>query len=222
LPKLSEIGKHKTKYCHLAYNMGMHLTTPEIIDLLFKFRYAILFPVAFLEGPAVAVVAGFMIAIGFMSFIPAYLILISANILGDIVYYFIGRLTPRKKLDKALMFFRINDKSIKRAEELFVKNRKKAIIFGKIAHAVGSVFLITAGIVKIPLNEYLKLGTLIELPKALIFLMIGYYLGHSVSNLGKVVDYSIIGFILVTIILIVIGHLVSKYADKQIENPDIK
>lgn len=196
----------------------MNLTTSEIVDLLFKFRYAILFPVAFLEGPAVAVVAGFMIAIGFMSFLPVYLILVSANILGDIVYYFIGRLVPRKKLDRVLSFFRISDKSIKRTEAMFVKNRKKAIIFGKIAHAVGSVFLITAGIVKIPLDEYLKLGTLIELPKALIFLMIGYYFGRSVGNLGKVVDYSIIGFILATIILIMANHLISKYADKQIED----
>ncbi len=198
----------------------MNLNTPEIVDLLFKFRYVILFPVAFLEGPAVAVIAGFMIAIGFMSFIPVYLVLVAANISGDIVYYFIGRLTPRKKLDKVLMFFRISDKSIKKAEAVFVKNRKKAIIFGKIAHAVGSVFLITAGIVKIPLGEYLKLGTLIELPKALVFLMIGYYFGRSVGNLGKVVDYSIIGFILVTIILIVVGHIVGKYADKQIGNSD--
>ena len=87
----------------------MHLSTQEIVDLLFKFRYLILFPIAFLEGPAVAVIAGFMVAIGTMSFIPVYIILVLANIVGDIVYYSIGYLVPRKKLDLFLMFFRISN-----------------------------------------------------------------------------------------------------------------
>lgn len=199
----------------------MNLSTPEIVDLLFKFRYAILFPVAFFEGPTVAVIAGFMVAIGFMSFIPSYLILISANILGDIVYYSIGYLLPRRKLDKVLLFFRIKEEKIKAAEAMFIRNKRRAIIFGKVAHAIGSVFLITAGTLRIPLVEYLKIGTLIEFPKAFIFLMIGYYFGRSVTNLGRVVDYSIIGFIIMTVIFVVINHYMDKYTNEQISKQKI-
>lgn len=214
---MSQLSKIKTKPPDLAYNRGMHLSTQEIVDLLLKFKYVILFPIAFFEGPTVAVIAGFMVAIKFMTFWPAYLILISANITGDIVYYLIGYWVPRKKLDRVLNFFRISNQKIKSVEKMFLKNRKKAIIFGKIAHAIGSVFLITAGIVKVPLSEYLKLGTLIEFPKAFIFLMIGFYFGKSVTNLDKVIEYSIIGFIVMTAIFVVINYYSDKYTEAQMK-----
>lgn len=201
--------------------MVMHLTTPEIVDLLYKFKYLILFPIAFLEGPTVAVIAGFMVAIKFMDFWPTYILLISANILGDIIYYAMGYWIPRKKLDKVLNFFRISNKKIKSAEKMFIRNRKKAIIFGKIAHAIGSVFLITAGIVKVPLTEYLKLGTLIEFPKAFIFLMIGFYFGRSVTNLDRVIEYSVIGFIIMTIIFTAINYYSDKYTNDQMKKEKI-
>lgn len=197
--------------------MRMHLTIPEIVDLIIKYRYAILFPIAFLEGPVVAVVSGFMIATKFMDFWPSYLILVSANITGDIVYYLIGYLVPRNKLNKVLMFFKISSKKIDSAETMFLRNRKSAIIFGKVAHAIGSVFLITAGILKVPLIEYLKIGTLIELPKALLFIMIGLYFGRSVTNLGKVVNYSVFGFIIVTAVFIIINYYMTKYTEERIK-----
>ena len=196
----------------------MHLTTPEIVDLLFKYRYAILFPIAFLEGPVVAVVSGFMIATKFMDFWPSYLILISANITGDIAYYLMGYLIPRNKLNKVLMFLKISSKKINSVENMFLRNKKRAIIFGKLAHAIGSVFLITAGILKIPLLEYLKIGTLVELPKALVFIMIGLFFGRSVTNLGKVVDYSILGFIVMTVLFFALNHYVDKYTREQMKN----
>lgn len=194
----------------------MHLSTAEIINLFFRYKYIILFPIAFLEGPAVAVIAGFMVAIKFMSFLPVYLILVSANIAGDIVYYLLGRLVPREKLNKILSFVGIKEKYIDKAEVVFLKNRKMAIVFGKIAHAIGSVFLITAGIVRVPFNEYISLGTLIEFPKALFFVFAGYYFGHSLLNIGRVVDYSIIGFGIFTALIILAYYFLGRYTDKEI------
>lgn len=195
----------------------MHLSTTQIANLLFEYRYVLLFPIAFVEGPVVAVVAGFMVSIKFMSFVPVYLILVFANIVGDVVFYSIGRFTPRKRLDKILQFLRISPRNVRKAEEFFFLNRKRAIVFGKLAHAVGSLFLITAGIVKVPFGEYLKLGTLIELPKALTFLLIGYYFGRSVANLDRVVEYSVAGFIVITIVFVLVNHYMDRYTNEQMK-----
>lgn len=201
------------------YNLNriMQLDTGEIVDLLLKYKYLILFPIAFLEGPAIAVIAGFLIAMKVMTFWPVYAILVAANIIGDVVYYLIGRLVPRNKLDNTLRFFRIKDSQVKKAEKVFHKNRRTAIILGKVTHAIGAIFLIVAGMLKIPFREYIGMGLTVELPKALLFVFIGYYFGRTVSNLDQVINYSIGGFLIFTLVVIAIVHFVGKYTDSKVE-----
>lgn len=195
----------------------MHLDTREIIDLLFKYSYAILFPIALFEGPFIAVVAGFMVAIKFMSFWPAYLILISANIIGDIAYYMLGKFVPYKKLIKYFSYIKVTEQRMEKIKNIYLNDKKKAIIFGKVAHGVGAFFLIAAGLLKVSFKYYIKTGLMVELPKALILLAIGYYFGTSVASLTKAIDYSVIGFIIITIVLLIIYFYMKKDTEDKIE-----
>jgi membrane protein DedA with SNARE-associated domain len=197
--------------------MGMHLGTGEIVDLLFKYSYAILFPIALFEGPFIAVIAGFMVAINFMSFWPAYLILVSANVVGDVAYYLAGKFIPYKKLIKYLSYIKVTEQKMEKIKNMYLNDRRKAIIFGKVAHGVGAIFLIAAGILGIPFKYYIKTGMAIELPKALLLLAIGYYFGTSVASLTKAVDYSVIIFIIITVVLLIIYFYMKKNTEDKIE-----
>ena len=60
-----------------------------IILLLEQYRYFILFPLACFEGPMVAFVAGTLIPLGYFSPLPLFAVLVLADVIPDISYYFL-------------------------------------------------------------------------------------------------------------------------------------
>jgi len=77
--------------------------TSIIFNFLLQYRYLALFPLACIEGPILALVVGFMVHLGYFSFIPAYFIMVLGDFVPDSVYYFIGRFGDKEKLIKAIL-----------------------------------------------------------------------------------------------------------------------
>ena len=63
----------------------------HIFSLLHDYGYYVLFPLAVVEGPILAVIAGFLCATGIMNPFLVYLFIVSGDIVGDSVCYFAGR-----------------------------------------------------------------------------------------------------------------------------------
>src|SRR4051812_19585297 len=63
----------------------------SLIGILIKYRYVALFPLAVIEGLIVALAVGFMVRLGYFSFIPAYGVMILGDFIPDSLYYAIGR-----------------------------------------------------------------------------------------------------------------------------------
>ncbi|HUZ60693.1 MAG TPA: hypothetical protein VMU83_18125, partial [Hanamia sp.] len=62
-----------------------------IFYLLLKFRYVILFPLAVVEGPILAVIAGFLCTEGYLNLFIVYTIIVLGDITGDTICYLFGR-----------------------------------------------------------------------------------------------------------------------------------
>ncbi len=185
-----------------------------IFDLIFRYSYLILFPLIVVEGPIVTIIAGFLVALGFLDFIPAYLTIITGDLAGDVLYYSAGRWWLKSILDKVFSFLRIDENKINKLETSLKKHKGKVLFFGKLSHAIGGVLLFAAGKAKIPLNEFLGFNLLATLPKSLILLAVGYYFGSTVSNFGKYLNFTIIGLFIFTLVLIGLYFLVSYVASK--------
>ena len=63
----------------------------EIINLILQYKYLIVFPLAVLEGPAVSIILGFLVSLNYFHFGAALIILVLADLFGDILYYLIGK-----------------------------------------------------------------------------------------------------------------------------------
>lgn len=190
---------------------------PHIIGLLSTpYAYFALFVFGFIEGPIVTIVAGFLVALGFMDFVPTYLVLIAANLFGDILFYSVGRFWFDAAYKTFFSFFRIKMDTIEKIKGSILRNRGKTIILGKITH-IGSLVLVASGLAKIPFSEFISTCFLVELPKALVLISIGYYFGHSVTSLNRAIDYTAIGFLVFTVVFIGIYFLVGRFSEKEVE-----
>lgn len=192
------------------------IQSAAIFRLLFTYSYLILFPLVVIEGPVVTIIAGFLVSLGFMDFIPTYLTVVSGDLEGDFLYYSAGRWWLNKTYKGVLKFFNINLKFIHKIEEALKKNKGPFLFFGKLSHAIGGVILFAAGSAEIPVGDFLWFNFLATLPKSLILILVGYYFGSTVSNFKRYVDITVLGLFVFTLALIGVYFAVTYFSNKYL------
>ncbi len=141
-----------------------------ILELLMTYRYALLFPLACLEGPIVAILAGFFIHLGYLSMAPSYILLILGDLFADSFYYFISRLGNKfKKLVKYDSNSRLHI-NLERIKKLWHTHTAKTMFFSKLAYGFSVPLLISAGLSKLPYKRFASYAILVSVLQYGIFL----------------------------------------------------
>lgn len=184
----------------------------SILVLLEHYKYILIFPIAVLEGPIVTIITGLLVSLGYLNGFLAYIILAIGDVTGDVLYYWIGRLWGHSKWIKRWgKYFGYDEKSEEALENHFKKHKAKTLLLGKLAHGVGGAALFAAGIAKMNIWEFIWYNTLGTLPKTLILLLIGYYVGSSYMQIDKYL--SSIALTTTSIVVLIIAYiLISKFA----------
>jgi membrane-associated protein len=197
----------------------MDFSTVHILDLLKSYGYWILFPLVVVEGPVTTVIAGFLSSTGYMLFVPAYLIIVVADLTGDVLYYSAGRyLLMNSGVVKFLSFLGVDVKKINKAEEVMKRNRGKILFFGKLSHAIGGPILVAAGALKVSIKDFLWFNFWATLPKSLVFLLVGYFFGHAIGNINKYLGITTMLLFMGTGLVVLIYWFIVKKAKKIINN----
>jgi membrane protein DedA with SNARE-associated domain len=190
----------------------------QIFGLLYTYSYLVLFPLVIIEGPVVTIITGFLVSLGFMDFIPAYMTIVAGDLTGDILYYSAGRWWLNSTYKGVLRFLNINFKLVHKLEIAIKKHKGPFLFFGKLSHAIGGIILFAAGSAKIPMKEFLEFNFFATLPKSLILIGVGYYFGSTVSNFRRALDFTVLGLFIFTLVLIgayfAVTYVSNKYLKK--------
>lgn len=191
----------------------------EIVSLLLLYKYLILFPLMVLEGPIVTVIAGFLISLGTMSWTAAYIIIVIGDLVGDLMFYYIGKIGRLKWVRRWGKYIGLTEYRVERVEKFFKEHPGKTLLFGKFSHVVGAPVIIAAGMAKMPILHFLWWNFLGTLPKSLILLLLGFYFGQAYVLINRYLnDFFIAGTILVIILALIFmlfGKIFAKYAPKE-------
>ena len=68
-----------------------------VLALIFEYRYVAIFALAFIEGPVVSLILGFLVAGGSFELIPTVGALVLGDLVPDTLYYYVGRFGHSKK-----------------------------------------------------------------------------------------------------------------------------
>lgn len=183
--------------------------------LLLKYRYWVFFPLSLVEGPIVAMTAGFFIHLGYLSILPSYVLLILGDFVPDSICYLVGRYNHRS-LEKHLARSTFLSKNLNRIENLWHKHTFKTMLFTKLAYGLSLPLLIISGKAKLPYKIFVRAALLVSFAQYAIFLTIGYYFGKSYELWGRYVKYTGIGITIIGVILVLGYIMVKKYALKKI------
>ncbi len=178
----------------------------DVTGLVEHFHYIGLFILLVLGGigfpfpeGATLILCGFLISTHVIKIIPTLLITYSGVLIGDSLFYYIGRkygrmIVTHEKFRKIISTERLSD-----LENKFNKWGTLFILIG--GRLIGEVFLV-AGIMKMPLPKFLIIDAISSLITVGLWGSIGYAGGHSFQLIKK--DISRIEHMITFIIIILL------------------
>jgi membrane protein DedA with SNARE-associated domain len=185
------------------------LSTESVSALLISYRYLILFPICVIEGPVATIIAGFLTSLGYFNLIIVYIIAFTGDIIGDLIYYAVGRWGSERILSRG-RFLGISVENAKKLESHFQDHAGKTLLFGKWTHSVGGAILLAGGMAKVPLKKFIWYNSIGSIPKVLVFLALGYYFGSAYSKINKYFGYASLAIFIGIVLLAAIYFLVKK------------
>jgi len=151
-----------------------------ITQLVMQYRYWILFPLAFMEGPILAFVLGSLSALGYFSILPSFVILLIGDLVPDTAYYLLGRYGERKTfISRYAKKIGIDAEHFEAVRRLWSKHPAKTTFLTKFAYGLSTPLLVSAGVIGMPLHRFLRYTVSISIIQYGVLLALGYNFGRS-------------------------------------------
>ena len=111
-----------------------------LTDFLITHGSALILPLAVMEGPVVSIVTGVLAWQGYFEWYWALFLLIAGDLVGDVIYYWIGRtgITPLASLRRRVG---TNHGPPSALGQKLARNATKMLLIGKWTHSIGFLVL---------------------------------------------------------------------------------
>jgi membrane protein DedA with SNARE-associated domain len=145
-----------------------------IESFLIAYGSALLLPLAVIEGPIVSVLAGFLSARGYFLWYWALGLLVCGDLIGDLIYYYLGRTTgtPLAILGRR---FGLRSTPSPEMQDKLERSATKMLFIGKWTHSIGFFVLVGSGMLRLPLARFMLINLVATVPKSALLFGIGYF-----------------------------------------------
>ena len=174
-----------------------------LIQLIGEYRYVIMAPAAFAFGPPVSLIAGVLLRLGALAFVPTCLALAAGELGGDIIWYWLGNRYGETFVKRLGRYVGITDASVEGIKTLFSQHHDVILFTSKLTAGLGfaPVVLFTAGLSRVPFHRYMMLNIAGQFLWTTGLLSIGYFLGHIYLEVGSIFEKMAL-FALAAIVLV--------------------
>ena len=201
-----------------------------IAHLIIEYRYWILIPLSFAEGPITAFIAGTLASLGYFNVYALGVFFLFRDVSVDLIMYALGYYGGRTAFVKRMLVrFGVTDKEMDDIKHLWNRNAGKTMFFSKLSYGVAAAFIMIAGMVEMPLKKFIGYGALVAILQYGVLLFIGYYFGASfggsVSGILSNIQYVIGGATLIITAYLLFKRYVNKKmraAEKEEEKKNEK
>lgn len=182
-----------------SFSQGLPFCMDEILFLLEKYKYALLLPLAIIEGPIVSIIAGFLCSINFLSLFFAYPLIVFGDLLGDAALYTLGHWSEKGWAKKLGDYMGLTQEKMSQVDKYVRSNLFRSVALSKIILGIGFTGLFMMGKVKIPFKRVMLFCFFISMLQASFYLITGWFFGAFYKQISRYLDYTaslaIAGFI---------------------------
>ena len=154
----------------------------HLFQSLIRYKYAVILPLAVLEGPMVTVVSGILVARGVLGFFPTLAVVLLGDLVSDPALYMIGRFG--RGLLHRFPIVKVPPARLKLLEHQYARHPWKTVIAGKLSYGLGSVFVIATGASHMPWGKFAKYMGTVDLIKSTTLLTLGFFSGRAILRMS--------------------------------------
>lgn len=176
----------------------------NIFYLLLKYKYIILFPLAIVEGPILAVIAGFLCIGGYLNLFIAYPVIVFGDVVGDSLSYMFGRWGIPSFLKPFVKRFGPKPGKMEVVRAYFNANPKKTIALSKITLGIGIAGIYLAGNSKVPYDRFIRICLVTSAMQFIVYMGIGMLFGSAYKQISHYLDlFAAIAIVTVLSVLVI-------------------
>ncbi len=167
--------------------------------------YFAIFITTIFEGPIVSVFSGIILKLGFVKLIPIVVTVIIGDLVGDIVWYVLGRNFGIQFVHKYGKYFNLHEDHIIKVSKVFNANKYKILLGSKLTSGLGfaPTILFLAGLSKIPFKNYFIINLVGQVIWSGLLLSTGFFFSHWYGTLNSTFQkISLISFVVIALILL--------------------
>lgn len=179
--------------------MIIDTSVSHITTLVSIWGYAILLPLAVLEGPIIALIAGVLVSLKVLNFYITFGILLLGDMIGDVLYYALGRWIHNPIAKRFSPH--PNKQKQTHLRKMLTEHPTKMLVINKL-HMLGSVILYYSGVIRMPFFQFLLINTIASIPKILLLELLGVVLGTGYYRLQEKFGYIALASLLIPILFI--------------------
>jgi membrane protein DedA with SNARE-associated domain len=174
------------------------MSIQTISNLILEYRYWILIPLALIEGPIVAFIAGTLAAVGYFDLYVLLGLFFVRDVGLDGVYYMIGHYGGKTAFIKRMLSkIGVTGDDLEQVRTLWEKHPAKTMFIGKLSYGIAQIFIVAAGTVKMRLSIFFKYGSIVAIAQFWTLILLGYFFGVSfggkISNVLQNLQYILLG-----------------------------
>ena len=164
----------------------------DVTQFLIRYGQLVLFVIVFAEQvglpiPAIPILlaAGAIAGAGILSLPLAIGLSVIASLLGDLIWYYLGRYRGRQVLNLLCRISLEPDSCVRRTEDFFVRHGVRALLVAKFIPGLSTVMPSLAGLFNVSLGQFLLYNGLGALLWTVAFIMPGYLFANQIEQLAE-------------------------------------
>ena len=177
-------------------------TLDHLLQLIQSYGLWLLAPFAIIEGPIVTVIAAYIARMGYMNVYAVYVVCAVADLVGDAMYYGIGRLGPAFLPERWLARMGMGQARQLALSDHFATKGGRTLLFGKWTHSTGLPIMLASGMARMNFLSYMWYNLIGTVPKTAVFVALGYFIGQAYSSIDTYIARISLGLLLAALVVV--------------------
>ena len=181
------------------------IESATVTALIAKYGIAMLLPLTIIGGPPVIIAAAYMARLSLLNVNEVLICVIAADILGDGIYYGVGRMALNWLPHKFRESIGVTPARVEQISQTFAENGTRVLVISKLTQVAGFAVLLSAGAAHMPFGRFMLINLLVAIPKSLVLVGVGYFFGGANELIVKWFStFSIAGAVILCILVLFI------------------
>src|SRR3989344_2510162 len=193
------------------------MSPDTITHLLIEYRYWIIVPLSFVEGPLIAFVAGTLSFLGYFNPIIMFSILLARDIVLDTIMYAVGRFGGETRFARRMLTkIGVRSEHLEEVERMWERHGFRTMFISKLSYGVSAAFIIVGGLVRTPFRRFFFYGALVAGVQYGGLFLLGYFFGRALDTVSNVFTY--LQYLILAASVVGIGwYIFTRFMRKELD-----